>query len=82
MDEVLRTLKDPNMKDPEKKRDTQELLGTPLAEERFAVLVNLGKKITDYGFESGDKGESETIDETYGINVQFQVRREIAKLLT
>ncbi len=74
VDEVLRTLKDPNMKDMDRKRDTQELLGTPLAEERFAVLVNLGKKITDYGFDAGDKGGdgSETIDETYGINVQFQ----------
>ncbi len=73
VDEVLRTLKDQNMKDADKKRDTQELLGTSLAEERFAVLVNLGKKITDYGFDAGDKADnSDAIDETYGINVQFQ----------
>ena len=48
-----------------------------LPEERFALLTNLGKKITDFDLdptsskiESGnDKGD---IDETYGINVQFQ----------
>ena len=32
----------------EKKRETEALLG-PLAEERFALLMNLGKKITDFG---------------------------------
>jgi pre-mRNA-splicing helicase BRR2 len=42
-----------------------------LAEERFALLVNLGKKITDFG-SRGSGDDEENIDETYGINVQFQ----------
>ena len=36
------------MKDRERKKDVEMLLGN-LAEERFALLVNLGKKITDWG---------------------------------
>ena len=71
-DEVLRTLKDDRRKDKEKKVETEELLGSKLAEERFALLVNLGKKITDFGASLGDDEEEENIDEAYGINVQFQ----------
>jgi len=36
------------MKDREKRREVEVLLGG-LAEERYALLVNLGKKITDWG---------------------------------
>ena len=42
-----------------------------MAEERFALLVNLGKKINDFG-SRGSADDEENIDETYGINVQFQ----------
>ena len=49
-DEVLTVLKNDRMKDKERKKETEGLLG-PLAEERFALLVNLGKKITDFGAE-------------------------------
>ena len=49
-DEVLTVLKNDRMKDKERKRETEGLLG-PLADERFALLVNLGKKITDFGAE-------------------------------
>lgn len=38
------------MKDRDKKVETEQLLG-PLAEERFALFVNLAKKITDFGNE-------------------------------
>lgn len=40
-------LKNDKMREKEKKRDVESLLGG-LAEERFALLVNLGKKITDW----------------------------------
>jgi len=45
-----------------------------VADERFALLVNLGKKITDFGNESALVGinNEEQIDEQYGINVQFE----------
>ena len=49
VDEVLCTLKNMEMKDKEKKKETEALLGTSLPDERFALLVNLGKKITDWG---------------------------------
>ncbi len=47
-DEVLSVLKNDRLKEREKKKETESLLGG-LADERFALLVNLGKKITDFG---------------------------------
>lgn len=38
---------------------------------RYALLVNLGKKITDWGTEEKMQTD-ENIDETYGVNVQFE----------
>uniref|UniRef100_A0A8D8Y961 U5 small nuclear ribonucleoprotein 200 kDa helicase n=1 Tax=Cacopsylla melanoneura TaxID=428564 RepID=A0A8D8Y961_9HEMI len=70
-DEVLTVLKNDRMKEKEKKKETEGLLGS-LAEERFALLVNLGKKITDFGAEQKSISAEENIDETYGINVQFE----------
>lgn len=69
-DEVLAVLKNEKLKDSERKLETEELLGS-LAEERFAVLVNLGKKITDFGHDSKTITKDE-IDETHGVNVQFE----------
>ncbi|KAJ8939591.1 hypothetical protein NQ318_010598, partial [Aromia moschata] len=75
-DEVLQVLKNERLKEREKKKETETLLG-PIADERFALLVNLGKKITDFGNEENkvSTGE-ENIDETYGINVQFEESEE------
>ncbi|KAJ8969793.1 hypothetical protein NQ314_001578 [Rhamnusium bicolor] len=75
-DEVLQVLKNERLKEREKKRETETLLG-PIADERFALLVNLGKKITDFGNEENKTttGE-ENIDEQYGINVQFEESEE------
>ena len=47
-DEVLAVLKNDRMKDKDRKREVEGLLGE-LADERFALLTNLGKKITDWG---------------------------------
>ncbi|PZC71642.1 hypothetical protein B5X24_HaOG212853 [Helicoverpa armigera] len=73
-DEVLVVLKNDKLKDPEKKKEIEMLLG-PVADERFALLVNLGKKITDFNISSSAEGNTE-IDETYGINVQFEESSE------
>lgn len=47
----------------------------PLPEERFALLVNLGKKITDFQTKTSEVStravEEDTLAETHGINVQF-----------
>jgi pre-mRNA-splicing helicase BRR2 len=57
-------------------RQIHSILGT-IAEERFALLVNLGKKITDFGNEDNKTTTNEeNIDETYGINVQFEESEE------
>lgn len=60
---------------------TESLLGT-LADERFALLVNLGRKITDFqmgGASAADAAadarqlkDADEIDDTYGVNVQFE----------
>ena len=60
-DEVLAVLKNDRMKDREKRREVEVLLGG-LADERYALLVNLGKKITDWG--SDDKMQT-------GSSLQF-----------
>lgn len=49
-DEVLEVLKNDRYKDREKKKQTEELLGD-LDEEKFSLLVNLSRKITDWGNE-------------------------------
>ncbi|XP_077290807.1 U5 small nuclear ribonucleoprotein l(3)72Ab isoform X2 [Arctopsyche grandis] len=74
-DEVLAVLKNDRMKDHDRKTEIESLLG-PVPDERFALLVNLGKKITDFTgigsapLPTGDNPEQ--LDETYGINVQFE----------
>lgn len=70
-DEVLAVLKNDKIKDKERRKETEALLGG-LAEERYAVLVNLCKKITDYGVDEKAQTTDENIDETYGVNVQFE----------
>ncbi len=65
-------MKNDRLKDRERKKDTEELLGSALTEERFALLVNLGKKISDFGNPGDADEDEENIDENYGINVQFQ----------
>lgn len=71
-DEVLATLKSEKIKDKERKKEVESLLGN-LAEERYAVLVNLGRKVTDYSSaeEKEKKMTEEELDDTTGVNVQF-----------
>ncbi|UYV81297.1 SNRNP200 [Cordylochernes scorpioides] len=74
-DEILAVLKNDKIRDDERRRETQALLGR-LAEERYAVLVNLCKKISDYGSVEKSQATDEHIDETYGVNVQFEESEE------
>ena len=61
------------MKDVEKKKEVEKFLDS-MPNERFHVLVNLGKKITDYGgpAEQTTGVMEEEVDETVGVNVQFE----------
>lgn len=74
-DEVLVVLKDDKMKDKERQKEIISLLG-PTPDERFALLVNLGKKITDYSVDRSLLNDDEVIDETYGVAVQFDEEEE------
>ncbi|XP_028391652.1 U5 small nuclear ribonucleoprotein 200 kDa helicase-like [Dendronephthya gigantea] len=77
-DEVLHTLKNDKIRDKEKHKEIIGLLGN-MPEERFALLVNLGKKITDYHVEHDKMDEDEIIDDTYGVAVQFDEDEEEEK---
>nr|XP_009857905.1 U5 small nuclear ribonucleoprotein 200 kDa helicase [Ciona intestinalis] len=70
-DEVIAVLKQEKSRDKERRNEIQLLLGQ-LEDSRYHVLVNLGRKITDFGAESDLKATDENIDETYGVNVQFE----------
>ncbi|EPQ63005.1 Bgt-317 [Blumeria graminis f. sp. tritici] len=79
-DAVLEYLKDDDMKDFDKKKEIDELLGTTLTPKQFNELVNLGKKITDYDAQDEDEvmkdgevaGENGAeIDDKQGVAVVF-----------
>jgi len=75
-DTVLESLKNESLKDFDKKKEAEEILG-PVQSEVFAQLLNLSKKITDYNQDDEapaddelDKREGE-IDEEGGVAVVF-----------
>lgn len=80
-DEVLAALKNERLRDKERRREVSTLLGT-LADERYALLVNLGKKITDWVPPERALQQQREVQETaeavgeqadeYGVNVQFE----------
>ena len=78
-DAVLEYLKDDSMKDYDKKKEIEDLVGTDLNPKEFNELVNLGKKITDYDAQDEDeKMEDENgaddgaeLDERQGVAVVF-----------
>uniref|UniRef100_A0A8C9NMY0 Small nuclear ribonucleoprotein U5 subunit 200 n=1 Tax=Serinus canaria TaxID=9135 RepID=A0A8C9NMY0_SERCA len=74
-DEVLAVLKNEKLRDKERRKEVELLLG-PTDDTRYHVLVNLGKKITDYGGDKDIQNMDDNIDETYGVNVQFESDEE------
>ena len=79
-DAVLETLKNDNMKDFDKKKEVDDLLGVNMGSKEFNELVNLGKKITDYDNQDGDENVNTTengaeaeadLDERQGVAVVF-----------
>ena len=76
-DAVLEFLKDDDMKDFDKKREIDDLLGSSMNPKEFNELVNLGKKITDYNAPDEDMdgnnmdGGAE-LDERQGVAVDFE----------
>ena len=84
-DAVLEYLKDDDMKDFDKKKEIDDLLGATLTPKQFNELVNLGKKITDYEAQDedevmgdGDGGAEDgaEIDDRQGVAVVFDDNSE------
>ncbi|KAJ7271901.1 Sec63 Brl domain-containing protein [Mycena haematopus] len=75
-DIVLETLKNDNMKDFDKKREIEEVIGS-VSNEQFSQLINLSKKITDYGAEDDTAADPDMermdaeIDDEVGVAVVF-----------
>ncbi|KAL7799156.1 Sec63 Brl domain-containing protein [Trichoderma ceciliae] len=78
-DAALEYLKDDDMKDLDKKKEIDDILGSTLNPKQFNELINLGKKITDYDAQDddedvnmGDNNDDDAeIDERQGVAVAF-----------
>lgn len=77
-DATLEYLKDDDLKDFDKKKEIDDILGVTMSPKQFNELVNLGKKITDYdaqdedeGMQDADQAGDEEIDERQGVAVDF-----------
>lgn len=78
-DAALEYLKDDDMKDLDKKKEIDDILGTTLSPKQFNELINLGKKITDYDAQDDDEDvdmrdnndDDAEIDERQGVAVAF-----------
>ena len=75
-DAVLEFLKDEEMKDFDKKKEIDDLMGSALTSKEFNQLVNLGKKITDYDaqdeeMQDADQADDAEIDDRQGVAVVF-----------
>lgn len=77
-DEVLAALKNDRLKDPERQKEVNGLLG-PVPDEKFAQLVALGKLITDYVPEgeaalaaAAEANGEGALDEDLGVAVEFE----------
>lgn len=80
-DATLEYLKDEDLKDFDKKKEIDDLLGASLNPKEFNELVNLGKKITDYDAEDEDEemdgaDDDQEIDERQGVAVAFEEEDE------
>lgn len=74
-EEVLSSLKNERLKDPERHKEVDSMLGS-VSDEKFAQLVALGKLITDFVTEeeaaaAAAAGEG-ALDEDLGVAVEFE----------
>ena len=84
-DAILEYLKDENLKDFDKKKEVDDLLGVTMGPKEFNELVNLGKKITDYDGQDEDAkmdddddaaDDGAELDEKQGVAVVFDEEDE------
>ncbi|KAF2789546.1 Sec63-domain-containing protein [Melanomma pulvis-pyrius CBS 109.77] len=62
-DAVLEYLKDDAVKDFDKKKQVDDLLGSSMGSKEFNELVSLGKKITDYDAQDDDEEMDEDVED-------------------
>ncbi|KAF2674669.1 Sec63-domain-containing protein [Microthyrium microscopicum] len=77
-DAVLEYLKDEELKDFDRKKEVDDILGVTMGAKEFNEMVNLGKKITDYDAQDedeamgdGDGEDEEEMDDRQGVAVVF-----------
>ena len=76
-DAVLEYLKDDSLKDLDKKKEIDDIVGTSMSPKEFNELVNLGKKITDYDAQDTDEkmadagAAEDDLDDRQGVAVVF-----------
>ncbi|KAK4686317.1 pre-mRNA-splicing helicase BRR2, partial [Tremellales sp. Uapishka_1] len=73
-DAILETLKSEDLKEFDKRKEVEGVFGVAVGEENWNQLVNLGKKITDYGEEEEaavDDGRERAVD-AEGVAVLFE----------
>ncbi|KAK3311268.1 Sec63 Brl domain-containing protein [Chaetomium strumarium] len=79
-DATLEYLKDDDLKDFDKKKEIDDILGVSMGAKQFNELMNLGKKITDYDAQDEDEEDTEDvkragedeIDGRQGVAVNFE----------
>ncbi|KAG9508941.1 small nuclear ribonucleoprotein helicase, partial [Fragariocoptes setiger] len=73
-DEVLDVMKNDNLREDAKKNEIDQLLGSVMEPERFNILTNLCKKITDFEAPNDNVIDRplEEIDERAAVNVDFE----------
>ena len=77
-DAILETLKDEDMKDFDKKKEVDDLLGVTMGSKAFNELVNLGKKISDYDAQD-DADEADGVqDQTKDGDTEIDDRQGVA----
>jgi len=71
-DEILILLKNDKLNDKKRLNEIESLLSTKLTDQRFNLLVNLGKKITDWSTDDKTGRKDDELDDDYGVNVEFE----------
>ncbi|KAJ2829595.1 Pre-mRNA splicing [Coemansia erecta] len=73
-DEALGVLKNDELRDMDKKRQVEQLLGAPVGEADFSRFVQLARQITDFGADDADEAGDQRMDigeDEGGIAVVF-----------
>ncbi|KIW80899.1 hypothetical protein Z517_03922 [Fonsecaea pedrosoi CBS 271.37] len=83
-DAILEYLKDDNLKDLDKKKEIDDIVGITMTPKQFNELINLGKKITDYDAQDEDENMADgagadeaELDERQGVAVVFDEDEDV-----